>query len=93
MTEASEEYRRKVVELLCDREEHGGTLPQEEEAHRVSQLDALWWEMTDEEQAELEMFLQKPVLPVSGNPLGPPMVDTVTEVGKEMSPRRAADVP
>jgi hypothetical protein len=71
MTEAVAEYRVKYYELLSARELDGGDLSQEEEAHRCSQLEALWWELTEEEQAtfERDLLLPQATTPHSDNPL------------------------
>lgn len=47
---AAQEYRSGVYNLLLARK--AGTLTEEQEEARVDRLVDLWWEMTDEEQAE-----------------------------------------
>lgn len=55
VTEASlESYRKLMNELLSLRAAADGDLPVEVEASYVQRMDDLWWQLSEEEQAEIE---------------------------------------
>jgi hypothetical protein len=76
------QYRQLMMELLLDRE-LSGPLSQEVESERAAALDAIWWQLTDEEQHQLEYeFVRVPEAPDS---LG--MEDVDIQIGDTIAPR------
>ncbi len=47
-------YRQLLSELVEAREAAGGELSDEEEAERAGELDAVYWTLSEEDQAEIE---------------------------------------
>jgi hypothetical protein len=88
VTKASQQYRELLYRLLLERELAGGVLPEEDESEYVSQLDQLWWEMTPEEQNQIERELAEDNAPAAPPELG--QTDQEVELGQRVPPRRAA---
>jgi predicted RNase H-like HicB family nuclease len=57
MTILLDRYRVLINELLFVRETEGGELPEEVESSYVEQLDELWWQLSEAEQAGYEAEL------------------------------------
>ncbi len=83
-----DEYRRLMNELLVLREAEGGELPEELESSYVERLDAVWWRLSDSEQATYEAELAS-----WDSPTGPETLDLVdceVDAGGCTAPRKAA---
>jgi hypothetical protein len=76
------DYRTLMNELTLLRECEGGTLPEVVESAYVSQLDALWWELSESEQAEYEA---NPETLTGPETLG--LVDCEVAMGSTKAPR------
>ena len=88
MTAASQRYRELLYRLLLERELAGGVLREEDESEYVAQLDQHWWEMTPEEQGQIERELAEDSAPAAPRELG--QTDQAVELGQQVPPRRAA---
>lgn len=83
-----EEYSKLMNELLLLRETEGGTLSDEIESTYVERLDALWWQLSEEEQNAYERELALSDSPQSPESLS--FVDCEVPLGTKTHPRRAA---
>jgi hypothetical protein len=88
MTTASQRYRELLNRLLLERELAGGALPDDDESEYVAQLDHYWWEMTPEEQAQIEQELAEDIPPDAPHELG--QMDQEVGIGQQVPPRKAA---
>lgn len=86
MTGAGQRYDELRVELMLQRAEAGGELPQEAEARFAAELDRCWEAMTDAEQEHVENSLRAPASsPQAPEELGE--VDQIVSNGGHEPPR------
>lgn len=83
-----ERYRTLMNELLFAREAEGGDLPEEQESIYVERLDALWWQLSETEQAAYEAELV--ALSCLSSPEELNLVDCSVSEGERAAPRKAA---
>jgi hypothetical protein len=88
VTTALQRYRELLYRLLLERELAGGALLEEDESEYVALLDQHWWEMTPEEQAQIERELADDSVPAAPRELG--QTDQQVELGQQVPPRKAA---
>jgi hypothetical protein len=83
LTTNLERYRALLGELLLVRELDGvnGVLPEDTESAYVDRLDALWWQLSEEEQAAY-----KQIAPDA--PQDTHLVDVSVSIGSTTLPRR-----
>ncbi len=82
-----ERYRILLSQLLFEREAAGGDLPEEEESRYVALLDEVWWELSPNDQEQLERELRQVAVQVGEEPA---LVDLAVAEGSSALPRRAA---
>jgi hypothetical protein len=85
---AAQRYSELLVDLLLQRENAGGALPQQEEARFAADLDLCWHAMTEEEQRDIETALTTRTVPAA--PASLDIEDCAVERGATVTPRRAA---
>ena len=86
VTLATELFKTLLNNLEARRIAAGGELSQEEESEACAELDTLWWQMSDAEQAEVEAHCAKtPNAPTSLN-----LVDATVPLGSHSLPRKQA---
>jgi hypothetical protein len=85
---ALDSYRKLINELLILREAEGGDLPVEVESAYVERLDDLWWQLSEDDQAEYEAELAKATPPTGPEELD--LVDCEVDKGSHSTPRKAA---
>lgn len=56
--DAPRRYEEILDDLLARRAERGGALSDDDEARIAAELDALWWQMTEQQQEELERRIE-----------------------------------
>jgi len=81
-------YRQLMNELWIVREAEGGDLPIEVESAYVERLDALWWQLSVEQQAAYEAELASAPAPASDEELH--LFDCEVNEGDRVLPRKAA---
>jgi len=59
--ELTKRYLGMLTELLLERELNGGTLPMDVESERSAKLEEIWWQLSDEEQDEVEEVFKRPI--------------------------------
>jgi hypothetical protein len=59
--ELTKQYLGMLTELLLERELNGGTLPMDGESERSAKLEEIWWQLSDEEQDEVEEVVMRPI--------------------------------
>lgn len=59
--ELTKQYLGMLTELLLERELNGGTLPMDVESERSAKLEEIWWQLSDEEQDEVEEVVMRPI--------------------------------
>ena len=84
MTAIVEQFKTGMAHLEACRIVAGGTLSQNLESDACAELDTLWWQMTDKEQAEVELWCL--YLPQAPADLG--LVDVSTAIGSQICPRK-----
>lgn len=85
-TLATELFKTLLNNLEARRIAAGGELSQEEESEACAELDTLWWQLTDDEQAEVEVYCQK--VPTAPENLG--LVDVAVTLGSHEILRKQA---
>jgi hypothetical protein len=86
--EAQARYRTLLATLLFEREAAGGDLPESDEAKFVALLDEIWWQLTSDEQGEIDGELQHETVVIAPETLD--IHDCLVSEGSSALPRQAA---